>query len=268
MNQKVTVLIPLHHSMPFIEVVRQNIRELSSVTRIIVSDPFENDEVLNVLKSEFHGQQHLDFVGRREIASGWIPHYNDLQSRVRTRFFIWLAHDDEIDSTYIERCLKHLEEDSSLGGVVGEIESVQGEGFFEAPQPPFPQESVLSNYQFRANALLFEWNLGVLFRAVFRTKRTRPLVETFHQDHWADIVWAYGFCLENKVLQDPTAIYRKRFFADSTHAKWDHRLYLPASLPYLVQQIDTSGLRKADRVASRSELLHGISWTLLSPLMH
>lgn len=266
MKPSMTILVPLHNSKPFIEVVRRNILELSDDVRMIISDPFENDETLTVLRTEFAHRQHVLFMGRRDIQPGWIPHYNDLLSRVKTKFFMWLAHDDEIDCSYLSICLGHLSNDPKLAGAVGDIEAVQGEGFLDSVQPEFPDSTTLANYQFFANALLFEWNLGVLFRAVFRTKKVRPINESFHQDHWADIIWAYGLCLENRVMQDATAIYRKRFFVGSAHSKWQHHLYLSASLPYLAQQIDSSHLRRSERISSRAELLSGISRSLIGQI--
>lgn len=266
MKPDVTVLIPLHRSLRFIEVLRQNIRELSPTTRIIVSDPFEHDIAFHLLKTECVGNPNVTFIGRRDLEASWVPHYNDLLSRVRTTFFMWLAHDDEVDASYISICRGHLLTNSELGGVVGEIASVEGEHLHFVPQLSFPDEKTNSSYQFLANALLFEWNLGILFRAVFRTKRAKQIPITFQKDHWADLVWAYGFCVENHVVQDPTAVYRKRFFPESTHAGWDPRTHLASSLPYFVEQIVTSRLRKKRRLACESELLLGISEKLIAQL--
>lgn len=266
MKPDITVLIPLHDSLRFIEVVRRNIGELSPMARVIVSDPLESDGALRQLERDHGRDPNVTFVGRRELGTGWVPHYNDLLSRTRTPFFMWLAHDDEIDASYLSVCRERLRTDRALGGVVGHIEPVRGEGLLDVPQKRYPDPSAVAKHRFYANALLFEWNLGVLFRAVFRTKGARPVPETYDGDQYADIVWAYGFCLDYRVAQEPSAVYRKRFFPDSTHQQWNLRVYWAACLPHFAEQIERSNLARGEQSACRSELLHGISATLVRQL--
>ena len=255
MRPDVSILIPLHHASRFLDVVRRNIRELSPSARVIVSDPSDTDHAVDLLREEFDGVSNVTFLDRRPLDDGWIPHYNDLAPRVKTPFLMWLAQDDEVDASYVARCRSLLLADRHLGAAVGEIRPIEGDGCMSVPQPPFPSQSELDEYRYPANALLFRWNPGILFRAVFRTKYVTPIRPSFQGDNWADVVWAYGFTLDHRIAQDHFAAYRKRFYSDSTHWQWDRRIFLPACLPHFSDQIERSRLGRTDKAKCRDELL-------------
>lgn len=251
----VTILIPLHQSMRFFSTIDKNIAALSSSYKVIVSDSGELDDTLTLLRQKWDSCNNVVFFGKRKIGQGWIPHYNDLLARVETQFFMWLAHDDEIEISYVERCLTHLANDQNINGVVGHLVSIEGAGLVNQHYPLLPTKLNVNQYAFESNRLLLEWNLGILFRAVFRTHDAKPIKSAYKGDQFADVIWAYGFCLAHSIVQEPSAEYRKRVYSGSTHSQWDHQIMAPACLPFLLQEIEESPLTERDRAVCRQELV-------------
>lgn len=230
-----TVLVPLHRSEPWVDVVEANLRQLTPEHRVVVSDATEEDGALQELRRRLDGHAGLEWVGARPIEPGWVAHYEDLRQRVATPLFMWLPHDDEIDTTYVDRCVDALERSPDAVGATGDIECVEGEDLIEVPNQPMPD---LDDHAatHRAHQLLFGWNLGVAFRAVFRTERTVPLLHTDDEDRWADIVWLYGLALDGPMVRAHEAVYRKRFYRTSTHRAWGLHPHAVV-LPHLVREV-------------------------------
>lgn len=231
----ITVLIPLHESATWLEVVRGNLGRLAGRVAIIVSDATARDDTLAALEREWGGREGLTLLGARDLRPGWVAHYNDLFARVRTSRFLWLAHDDEIDAAHVAVLSSVLDEHPEAAGACGLLEPMEGPGLIAVPQPRLPPPAT-DRFRFRANQLLFEWNLGVAFRGLFRRERVGPIPATTAIDEWADLVWLYGVCLEHPLVQTDRTIYRKRFTTTSTHAAWRARFH-PLGLPYLVREI-------------------------------
>lgn len=217
----ITVLIPLHNGAKFKDVVRRNLETLSNYCKFIVSDATEQDGLLGELKAEFTGRSEIKFMGRRELDPGWLPHYNYLLGLVETEFFMWLPQDDEIQQDYLFLNVENLRQKDQLIGSFGTIVSLRANTEARFDFPPMPKLPSAHSNQ-RANFFLKKWNhLGVPFRAVFRTARVRPLLPTNLSNHeWADIVWIYGTLLDGPLAQVQEALYYKRFYPESTHAKW------------------------------------------------
>ena len=231
----VTVLVPLHRSAPFVPVVEGNLRRLAGRCRLVVSDAEGVDASLARLRQAV-GDREVTWLGPRPIPSGWIGHYNDLLSSVTTPYFMWLPHDDEIDPSYLESCRAALEQQPGAIAATGVIDCIEGPGLFEVEQHPLPPPVPGESWRSEANRLLFRWNLGIAFRAVFRTAAVLPISATNADSEWADIVWLYGVGLDGAIVQVEAARYRKRFYDTSTHATWRRELH-PHALPHLVREI-------------------------------
>jgi hypothetical protein len=259
LKEKISVLVPLHNSKSFIEIVDKNIAELKETANLIISDAFENDDSLSQLRKKWQNLSNVKFLGRRDIKPGWIAHYESLLSMVETNYFMWLAHDDEIKVEYLEKCIKLLESDSEISAAVGQIISIEGEGLLVRPQPLLPKSDQIQKYLYRANGLFFEWNLGVLFRAVFKRQRVYHLPISNIEDRWSDEIWAYGFCINNLIAQDPTAIYKKRFYVGSTHSFFEPHLYSALIIPGIIEQIKCHFTNDIDKFKCIDELIQKAS---------
>lgn len=253
-----TVLIPLHRSARFLDVVEANLARLAGGVRIVVSDADAADDTLARLRAAWSGEPTIDWRGPRPIAPGWVSHYNDLLLAVGTRYAMWLPHDDEIDLHYVVACRAALIGDPTLVAAVGVIDPVAGPGLRTPIPPAFPAAAVVERYRAAANAYLVHWDPGILARAVLDTTRVRPLPSTTTRDEWADEVWAYGVCLDGPVVSVPDAVYRKRFLTRSTHTGWRGGWRLRAQ-PYLWREVLTRpALRGRPLVVA--EMLRVLAW--------
>lgn len=235
MSDPVSILIPLHRSERFVDVVVGNVDRLSATCEVAVSDP-EDDAVLDHVRARVREPDRVRWFGPRPLEPGWVSHYNDLLATVETDSFLWLPHDDEIDLDYVRRCRAAL--GAGVIAATGVVEPIEGHGTWSPVIPPM-HESVTSErgtYTCRANELLFEWNLGIPMRSVFSTERVRPILDTDDASTFADVVWCYGLGLDGEIVEVADARYHKRFYAESTHAAWTRHLH-PTALPHLVREV-------------------------------
>lgn len=236
MRDDVSVLIPLHGSAPFIEVVAGNIDRLAGHVRVVVSDATVLDGTLDELRERFAGRPGISWLGKRHIAPGWVAHCNEIAAITDSEFMMWLPHDDDIDLSYVHACLEALVDDPNLGAVVGVVASLRGPGLHNRSQTAFPAPSRIEEFRLPANALLADWNLGLLFRSLVRRSVWHPLPHTIGADEWADMVWGYGLALRTRVQQLETVTYGKRFHSASAHARWATEFY-PRGFPYLMREL-------------------------------
>jgi len=221
-DASLSILIPLHRSRRFIDVTARNIAMLHRRFRLVISDATVEDDTLRRLQAMYGDNPGILWLGQRDLGGGWVNHYNDLRERTQTPYFAWLAHDDEAGCGYYDACLAALDADRRLCGAVGHCVAVNGDGLRSVAQPLVADVPRLAGIEPSAEDFLLHWNLGILFRAVFRKSMTLPIAHTTECDEWADIVWTYGLCLEHPFKQLPHVTYQKRYYPESTHAAWRH----------------------------------------------
>jgi hypothetical protein len=151
-----------------------------------------------------------------DTGAGWIEHCNALLAEATTEFFMWLPHDDEIDTTWIRNSERMLGADRSAILAVGSVEPV-GEGVelpfnetFESADPDLRVEAALTDLV-SGRAV----SLGLLFRSVFRRDRATPLPDT----EWSDVPWAIAMLASGRAARTD-AVYRKRWHPASVSAGW------------------------------------------------
>jgi hypothetical protein len=232
-----SILIPLHRSQRFIDVTARNIAALHRRFRLVISDATVEDDTLAQLQGMFADAPGIVWLGKRDLGGGWVNHYNDLRERSQTPYFAWLAHDDEAGCGYYDACLAALEADRRLFGAVGHCVAVRGDGLRRISQPLVADAPALAGIEPSAEDFLLYWNLGILFRAVFRKSMTLPVAHTTERDEWADIVWAYGLCVEHPFAQLPFVTYHKRYYRESTHAGWRPG-FIPNLFRHLVAEVN------------------------------
>lgn len=247
MNDEVTILVPLHRSAEWLGVVEGNLARLAPHHRVIVSDAMGLDDTLDELSMRWSTHPSVELVGPRAIETGWVPHYNDLLERCRTPWFMWLAHDDEIDADYIDRCRAAARSVPGAVGAFGRIEPIEVPGF-ESEWSPMCEPGVVVGGLDGALAAIDGWNLGVAFRSVFRVAAP-PIARTTGDDEWADLVWIFGRLLSGPLVHVDEAVYRKRFGPGGTHRRWRASAQGPLLAPFLVDELDRAG-SAADRRAA------------------
>jgi len=290
---RTTILIPLHASARWREVVAGNIERLAPHAKILISDATGLDDSLDWLRARFGGLSHIEWLGPRKNAVGWVAHCNDLLGRVTTEFAMWLPHDDDADADWIvsaERALD-AEKDAVLAiGKTSRIRMENGEtptGFLIELHKPFTSPDMSERVR---EAILISLKkdrraLWTAFHGVFRSKQAVPLPET-GDGIKADILWAISMLAIGRFV--PTeAIFRKRLHADNTSSLWPslpidrnwRAVALPQALAHLPDdmrvkliaerwafEVETLS-RQLDVVLTRKrEVEHSVSWQITRPL--
>ncbi|MBX3103363.1 MAG: glycosyltransferase [Cryobacterium sp.] len=229
---RTTIGIPLHEAWRWREVVAGNIERLSQIASIVVSDATESDDALKFLKTRFADTKSITWLRKRKIRPGWVGHCNDLLNRASSEFFMWLPQDDEIGPEWVSQAEAKLDEEPNAVLVHGPIESIIEEGTYDIgrvlePYPMFTQRDVRTRmYSGLVTCLLEDTSrLGAAFRGVQRRNKSVPLPTNSHKDEWVDIFWALRM-LGRGTFETMSAVYRKRWYQESTHRTWgDARLY-------------------------------------------
>jgi hypothetical protein len=275
----VTIAIPLHRSLKFKEIVLGNIDRLAGHCKIILSDCTEEDSLFKDLKIQYSTEKNICLIGKRNMDVGWLPHWNDLMNKVKTDYFMWLPHDDEIDLDWVSANLQNLIDNSELAGSFGLLDQILDDGTLMEIGDRFPSNTQ-SNRKYRANQLINSWNLGIAVRAVWNKSKVLPLLNTQEpMDEWADVIWIYGILLEHPIGQITTVSYKKRWYAGSTHSYWrgfdvvlaKHLLHREIQLRNLPLEIATELFEICDShryslIRQRNKLLNLRFLRMTSPL--
>jgi hypothetical protein len=224
---KTTVLVPLHRSARWFDVVAGNIDRVAPVASVMVSDVTGVDDTLERLRQRFAGQAGVSFLAPRPLAPGWVAHSNDLLARTSTPYAMWLPHDDEIDASWITESEELLDARPDVVATLGDVT-----GIYEPEGTPSYWTHVLepsftSTIDFdrcvsavRTAVVGDTSNLGALFRVVFRSRSAPPLPRFLEGDEWADVLWAVRLLTGGAIARLPSARYRKRFYDGNTHGSW------------------------------------------------
>lgn len=224
---KTTVMVPLHRSTVWLDVVAGNIERVASVASVVLSDASGEDDTLERLRRRFDGLDGVTFLGPRAIESGWVAHSNDLLARASTPYAMWLPHDDEIDASWITESERVLDARPEVIATLGDVTGIYEPGgrpsyWTHVLEPDFTSATDVDRCvsAVRTAVLGDTSNLGALFRAVFRTRSAPPLPRLPEGDDWADVLWAVRLLTVGPVTRLPSARYRKRFYDGNTHGSW------------------------------------------------
>jgi hypothetical protein len=216
----VTIAIPLHRSLEYKDIVLGNIDRLAGHCKIILSDCTEEDNLLKDLEIQFRAVKNVRTIGKRSLSIGWLPHWNDLMNEVKTEYFMWLSHDDEIDLDWVSANLQNLMDNPEFAGSFGLLVQILEDGSLKEFGDRLPS-TTRNNRKNLANQLIGCWNLGIATRAVWIKSKVLPFLRTQDpMDEWGDVIWIYGILLEHPISQVSTVSYRKRWYEGSAHSYW------------------------------------------------
>ncbi len=80
---------------------------------IIVSDNCSTDTTAAIVKRYAERDPRIRYV-RREKNTGAVENFNSIVALANGRYFKWVAHDDLLEPTYLERCVAVLDADESV----------------------------------------------------------------------------------------------------------------------------------------------------------
>lgn len=245
---ELTVGIPLHESGKWLPVIRENLSALNGNARVIVSDVDERDDTLERLSDEFTGVQDFEFVGRRKLASGWAHHCNDLKSRAKTDYFMWLPHDDSIGSDWVLAGIHALNQNPTASIAFGPM-ILHNEGTGAETELVFQSDNARLDARerlvesFRRQFVTRHPAFGHAFRGVQRQALTGFLPTEGSPDidrapDWkADVFWAAN-ALARGPFVPTTAVYWKRDGMESASSAWLSENLTPGFRQQLLRSID------------------------------
>lgn len=225
MISRTTVAIPLHDANRWLPVVKANVERLRDHATILISDAVGNDDALRGLREVYAGHANIEFLGPRDIGSGWVRHCNDLLDRAATEYFMWLPQDDEIDADWIDGGENVLDRKPGAILAVGSIVPVDSRldvpGRIELPLA-FADSDLSGRISAGLAAALTgdASHLGLVFRAVMRRGSACRLPEMPASGEWVDVLWALQMLTRGSFESIPEVEYRKRWYANSSHRGW------------------------------------------------
>lgn len=94
-------------------------KQKSRPFKVIVSNNDPANDISEVLKIGFSDCFSELVVYQQPENLGSLKNFNFLLRKAGTKYFMWLADDDEISETWVEDLAQMLDEDNSLAGVMG-----------------------------------------------------------------------------------------------------------------------------------------------------
>ena len=160
---------------------------------------------------------------RQNANIGGIKNFFYLLNKANTKYFMWLADDDEITDNYILTCINELEEDNSIAAVCGHWYQMANQkgGILQKPQNFLGESSLsrVSSYIWKANDAFF-----------YGVHRTNVLKEGFFPGYfWPNqnevLNWAYVFLLnvvisgKVKTIEDDTVQFVNHDYTFKSYQK-------------------------------------------------
>lgn len=107
---EVTVAIPVFNGEAFVaEAVRSVLDQSRENLELIVSDNASTDRTAEVVRDAARGDRRVRYLRNAENV-GAAPNFNRTVHLARGEFFKWLAADEFVEPTFVERCLLALRE--------------------------------------------------------------------------------------------------------------------------------------------------------------
>ncbi len=120
---RVTVAIPLFNGMPLIEQALASItKQTYTNIRIVISDNCSTDGTYEYCLRKAEEDPRI-VVHRHETNIGVWPNFEFLTKFSDTEFFMYFAHDDEWDHTFIARAVEIFDRDPDIGCVFSHLRS-------------------------------------------------------------------------------------------------------------------------------------------------
>lgn len=224
-----TIGIPLHGSLPFVDVISGNIEAVRrDDVEFLVSDRTGLDGAADLLAARHAGDPRVRVVTCVD-GSGWVDHCNLLLRQARGSYFCWMPHDDSFPPGWAESLLGLLEADSDTLMMFGRVEP-EAIDHVRATLEPYghpPHNTGTGSWTVHdAVQVLTRWRGGYAFRGMFRRApvvahslylpRTREGID-------ADKAWVFGMALLGRLRYVPEVSCLKRYYAGSASSRWKRR---------------------------------------------
>lgn len=216
----VSVLVPLHRSRPWVDVVSANLARLPDDVEIVLSDRSRLDDGWEVLGERHGSDPRVRLVSARDDP-GWVGHYNALLGAGRGEYAMFLPQDDDFPVGYVPALAAALDAAPAALLAFGDLVPV-GADWAVPPAPP--ALNALQGAR-QAEWLVRSWRrgLGIPFRGVFRrgTVVSRRLwIRRAPRRTYEDVYWVLALAACGGLVHVPGCTSTKRYHPASAHAGW------------------------------------------------
>jgi glycosyltransferase involved in cell wall biosynthesis len=113
---KLSIGIPVYNGEKFIDELLMNLQAQTFKNfEILICDNASNDSTQEICKKHARQDSRIHYY-RNDVNIGASANFDKVFSLSRAEFFKWAACDDLLESTYLEKCLKILRENTDVVG--------------------------------------------------------------------------------------------------------------------------------------------------------
>lgn len=169
---KVSIGLPVYNGENYLENALDSLlAQTFTDYEVILSDNGSTDCTAEICERYARQDERIRY-SRSEINQGAAWNFNRVLQLAKGEYFKWMAHDDLIAPTYLERCVEILDRDSSVVLAHTRLDWIDAEGKFLADYTinlntgaPLPRQ--------RYRALLLEWHMCFDVFGLIRTDALR-----------------------------------------------------------------------------------------------
>jgi glycosyltransferase involved in cell wall biosynthesis len=127
-GQRVTVGIPVYNGEEFVEqAIRSVLAQTYQDFELIIRDNASTDGTEEICRSLARRDGRIRYV-RNPANLGAAPNFNAIVSDAGGEYFKWLAHDDLIEPTFLERCVELLDRDPAAVAACPRVRIIDRDG--------------------------------------------------------------------------------------------------------------------------------------------
>lgn len=223
MSRSITVAIPLHASLRWVDSISTNIDSLpSSVTEILLSDQTCLDRAAEVLADRHRKDPRIRIL-MEQTNLDWASHCQMLIEEASSDWFMIMPHDDIFPPNWIPVLAEALDRHPQALLAYGHMETVEPDGITPYPHwtPPRQPPGVVNAW--KAQQMIMEGKLHIPWRGLFRRQQVlREGIKMLPQSaypnsrYWGvDQLWVLAIALRGNLVHDPAAVTKKRIHSFS-----------------------------------------------------
>lgn len=208
----VSICVPAYKSQDFVFHTLNSAcgQTVSDIEIIVSNDGAHRTPALD----RFRGMRNIR-IYQQPQRLGWVQNSNFALSMATGRYYMILPHDDVLDATYVEECLRILESEPQCFAAHSDIAMRQGLA---------QAKDILGPPEARVRLVMEKLYNGTTYRALMRRRpedwERLKLRRNPPTDFCVDTTWILQQACLGEVRRVPKTLYRKRLPPNSTHSRW------------------------------------------------
>jgi glycosyltransferase involved in cell wall biosynthesis len=213
--------LPTYNRPSLLAAAIRNFQEQTfSNFELLISDNASPDpDVEGVVRSAMKDDPRIRYF-KRDSNIGPFQNFWHVFDKAQAPLFMWASDDDAWSSGFIEKGVRVLTEDPSIGAWFSQVENINEEGGLFRSYPSFTRFSSTSNRH--RDLARFLWEPEVMGKAnliysVYRSEAVRPVVEYFRRREptWGwDMVFVFAFLCRQRITVTDDEMLQKRVISD------------------------------------------------------